>query len=581
MLEAVRQAVATHPRVSAANYELQAAQSNTTAGKFRWFPVLQIDNQNAKKSDRYPNGAYTTTALKQTLWDFGRIEADNDATLARESAAVAALGGTHDEIAFRAAMAWSSLVRARQLRAVAETNLKDHLAAHQSISRRAEGGLGTRSEVSMAASRLQQARAAVHQWEAEIARAEANYVAVIGMPPAAELVSLDPGNRIPLLNTILDEAKAYSPQLQKLRADAEVAEAETRSSRAQIFPRLYGRMARTDYHNSSTSAIYGGEWQFTVNAEWQSDVGISQRYRVESAERQSQAAQEAVISAERDLVEQVSATWHDYNTALNRAVELKGFASAATETVDQFRRQFNLGRRSWPEVMNALSDVYTARLQVTEAEFNAVTARIRLAVTAGEMSALLRDKAGEKTGERNGEKASMPSLTTPSTKPSAAPQTESQQYQPQQQPLVAPDTDAAPSAVPQSASQQAAEPTTSHPLPIPEPDPSEPEKSSAPKNQVPAKESPDPNPLKLETTEPPIPGEPIREPSREPSSEPPGPHEQTAPSPSATLPPPIFEGMPPTEPRSESAPPGNRLHNISYTLSAMPLGNSEEHHSDR
>ena len=54
-----------------------------------------------------------------------------------------------------------------------------------------------------------------------------------------------------------------------------------------------------------------------------------------------------------------------------------------------FKRQFTIGRRSWPEVMNTLQDLYAARNQKVDARYAAMSSRMRLAFLGGEMDGLL------------------------------------------------------------------------------------------------------------------------------------------------------------------------------------------------
>jgi len=48
-----------------------------------------------------------------------------------------------------------------------------------------------------------------------------------------------------------------------------------------------------------------------------------------------------------------------------------------------FLRQFAAGRRTWPEVLNAVREAATARLAEVEAEGNAVSAYLRLMLVSG------------------------------------------------------------------------------------------------------------------------------------------------------------------------------------------------------
>ncbi len=120
-------------------------------------------------------------------------------------------------------------------------------------------------------------------------------------------------------------------------------------------------------------------------------MALTQRFRVEAAQHAVNAAQHALASQERQLLQTASNYWADYTTALNRSEELEKFSVSAAETVTLFKRQFTIGRRSWPEVTNTLQDLYSAQSQKVDAKYAVMASRMRLAFVGGEFDYLLSD----------------------------------------------------------------------------------------------------------------------------------------------------------------------------------------------
>jgi len=110
---------------------------------------------------------------------------------------------------------------------------------------------------------------------------------------------------------------------------------------------------------------------------------------VEAAQHMVDAAKHALESEERVLVQTSSNYWSDYTTALSRSDELDKFSASAAETVKLFKRQFTIGRRSWPEVTNTLQDLYSANSQKVDAKYAVMTSRMQLAFVGGEMDYLI------------------------------------------------------------------------------------------------------------------------------------------------------------------------------------------------
>jgi len=110
------------------------------------------------------------------------------------------------------------------------------------------------------------------------------------------------------------------------------------------------------------------------------------------------AAKQALTAEERVLTQTAANAWADYVTAVERSAELERFGKSAFETVNLFKRQFTIGRRSWPEVTNTLQDLYSAESQKVEARYAAMLSRMRLAFMAGEMDTYINSEMMAEVG---------------------------------------------------------------------------------------------------------------------------------------------------------------------------------------
>jgi adhesin transport system outer membrane protein len=382
MLLAIRSAIQAHPDVMVANSKMFAAKSQVEAGQYRWYPRAEVNVRTGERGDRY-----STIGLNQTLWDNGKINADFEAAKARELAALSGKNVAMQSIGIAAAIAYLDVARAREQKVVAEENVNEHKKLHASVLRRGDGGIGSKSDVTLTTSRLQQARAMEKQWLGVMARAEASYLSVVGAPVAADTLPLIKtwdvvGGESGLVSRVVERA----PSMQQLREEVKVAEAAVDSAKALLLPALYARVDNTRYFGSGP---FDSDTRFSVNFQWQNDVALTQRFQVDSAQHMVTAAKQALEAEERILVQSASNYWADYTTAQSRSEELAKFSESAAETVKLFKRQFTIGRRSWPEVTNTLQDLYSARSQQVDAKYAAMTSRIQLAFVGGEMDYLL------------------------------------------------------------------------------------------------------------------------------------------------------------------------------------------------
>ena len=387
MLEAIRSAIKTHPEVLKADSEMQSAKSQVKAGEYRWLPTAEVGVRTGESGDRY-----STMGINQPLWDGGKRNADFDAVKAGASAAYAGKYLSMQSLGIAATDAYFGLALARERLLVAEANVHEHKKLYASVDKRNIGGVGSKSDASLATSRLQQALAAEKQAQGEVLKAEAIYLAVIGAKPSSEQIQeMTPWDLPGDQDGLLEKAVNRSPSLKKLRDEVKVAEANVASSRAQLFPTMFARVDNTRYFGSGP---FDNDTRFSVNMQWQNDVALTQRFRIEAAQHAVAAAQHALASEERVLKQTAANYLADYIAATKRKEELERFSKSAIETVGLFKRQFTIGRRSWPEVMNTLQDLYIAQTQKAEASYAMLISRMRLAFLVGEMDEYINHEIG-------------------------------------------------------------------------------------------------------------------------------------------------------------------------------------------
>lgn len=133
---AIRSAMQAHPEVMVANSQMLSAQSQVQAGEYRWFPKAEVSVRTGERGDRY-----STVGVNQTLWDFGRINADFEAAKAGELAARSGKNVAMQSIGMAAAIAYLDVARAREQKAVAEENVSEHRKLHFSVLKRNDGGI--------------------------------------------------------------------------------------------------------------------------------------------------------------------------------------------------------------------------------------------------------------------------------------------------------------------------------------------------------------------------------------------------------------------------------------------------------
>ena len=157
--ELLRAAAATHPTVQSARQSVNAATEDVEAVRRQYWPTVSA----ALEQGRVTSIGGPTRLLRadQTLWDFGRIEANVAASEHTVDATTAALEGQQQAIGLQVIEAWRTLQGSHGRLRISEEMLR-RLQAHESMMlRRVAGELSTQVDLDLVRSRILQGRVEV------------------------------------------------------------------------------------------------------------------------------------------------------------------------------------------------------------------------------------------------------------------------------------------------------------------------------------------------------------------------------------------------------------------------------------
>jgi adhesin transport system outer membrane protein len=87
------------------------------------------------------------------------------------------------------------------------------------------------------------------------------------------------------------------------------------------------------------------------------------------------------------LSNQIRATWAEMNALSNQLGPVRALLTSTEDVVASYLRQFQVGRRSWLEVLNAQREKFQAYNTLADIENPLEFAKLRLLLQAGQVSA--------------------------------------------------------------------------------------------------------------------------------------------------------------------------------------------------
>jgi outer membrane protein len=341
----------------------------------------QDGNTRSPSQGQYSSSAQAELTARLTLYDGGNNRLAIDA--ARESvlATRAALLGVEQNVLLAAVLAYMDVFAAVQNVSLAENNVRLISQQLRATEDRFEVGEVTRTDVSLAQSRLAASRSNLVSAQGNLAIAREAYKLAIGRYPGA----LSGIPRFPALPQNSDAARAIAvkthPEIVQAQHNVTVAELNLGRAKAAMRPSISasaGVVAEDD----------GGEYG-TVGLSL--NQTIYQGGGLYAAERQARAgveqARAGLLQAVRLVDERVGNAWSSLAVARAQLTATEEQIAAAQLAFEGTREEARLGARTTLDVLDAEQELLDARTARVQAEANQYVAIYRVLSSMGLLTA--------------------------------------------------------------------------------------------------------------------------------------------------------------------------------------------------
>ncbi|MGC9419233.1 MAG: TolC family outer membrane protein [Rhodovulum sp.] len=329
-----------------------------------------------------PTGASQTSASAElsaqlTLFDNGRNRLAVDAAKETVLATRAALLGVEQNVLLGAVQAYMDVFAAIQSVSLAENNVRLITQQLRAAEDRFEVGEVTRTDVSLAQSRLAASRSNLVAAQGNLAVAREAYKRAIGRYPGA----LSGIPQLPALPRSTDAAQAIAvkghPDIVEAQHNVTVSELNLARAKAAMGPTLTGRagIGKTDEGTESSSVsleltqpIYRGGALYS--AERQARAGVQQ-------------SRAGLLQTVRLIEEEVGNAWSSLAVARAQLEATDQQIRAAQLAFEGTREEARLGARTTLDVLDAEQELLDARTARVDAEANQYVAIYRLLASMG------------------------------------------------------------------------------------------------------------------------------------------------------------------------------------------------------
>ena len=373
-------AINKHPSVTAKLEELNSLGYEINAAAAGRYPSLSVQAQSMSNDQ-----SQLITRLQQPLWAGGRIDGGINLAQLRLHAAQASLLQTRRQLMEETAATYAQLSGARQRLQAAELNVDEHEKLLGLISRRQAGTIASEADVRLARSRLTRAQALREQLRGLVDKTLSDLLALTQVPLKGLVAVEEEMLLLPDPATILQDAEIVSPIVQQRLIEVEVARGQASLRGAEMLPTLFAQIER-DIVFANDNGNHPAETRIGIALSGNVEgLGFAGFGRVKAAEALVEAAKREVETARNEVRRRTRTFVSDRNMLL-RIMESNDLLVVDTkETLDSFMRQYDAGRKSWVDVLNAQQELADARQAMEQTKSSLLEFSLRLGVVIGRL----------------------------------------------------------------------------------------------------------------------------------------------------------------------------------------------------
>ncbi len=341
-------------------------------------------------------------SIKQMLFDGFYTSSEVDRYSFEASAEQWALFAAAEDMALDVAKVYINYIRSEQVLTLAEKNLESHKEIYSQIKQRTDSGLGSTADLSQITGRLARANANVISARNNFYDAKSQFVRIVEQEPEDMIVPVPDADMLPAdLGTSIIMAQDNHPILKSAASDIYAAKNERDSAQSNYYPKLSLELEGNwnndldgeDGYSAIASNNVGGhsnDLVAMVRVKYNLFSGGRDLAREKEAAYKVGESKEIRQRAHRQVVEGANLAWNAYELLTPQKMYIRDHVIAAKDTQVAYSQQFNLGQRSLLDLLDTENELFEARKDYLESEYDEIIAQYRVLNATGQLLDSLR-----------------------------------------------------------------------------------------------------------------------------------------------------------------------------------------------
>jgi len=396
--QVVQETLQSNPKMQTQLANYNAVSKDLDSANAGYYPELNFtgavgperverDQLNSTQSDGTLIRREAALVFTENIWKGGATQDNIEEQRSRINSAAYATLSAANSLSLKAITVYINLLRQQKLLALSLENVKTHENILGKIKEKTEAGLGKRSDVEQTESRYALAYANYYAAKNNYQDAYSQFIRVYGQvvsveeletPKAPELADLTFEQR-------LAQAEEFNPALLTLQENIDAQKSVYEQTKSTFYPELDGELAGN--WNQNIHGIEGEDDSYSAMLRLRYNLFRGGSDEAQRVKNQILITKErsALNDTRRDVDEELKLA-----TAANELIEIqKGYLAQHSEytqkTANSYAEEYNLGRRTLIDLLNAELEYNSARQSQTNAAMDQLLAQYRILSVTGQL----------------------------------------------------------------------------------------------------------------------------------------------------------------------------------------------------
>ena len=415
--QSVALALDTHPDIRQAFARFKSKEEDVKRASSGYLPTVDLtagygyeytDSPTNRRADLGFSDGETELArgelgvsLRQMLFDGMFTSHEVKRTKFEASAEQWTLISTAEDLALSVSRAYLTYLKTQQLVTLSEKNVESHQQIFGQIKERTDPGMGSIADLSQVTGRLARAQSNLIAARNNHQDARAAFISLTNIMPDDLVMPVPDADMLPTDSVSgLTFALERHPVIKSAQQDINAARAYSGSVESNYYPKLSLELAANADNDlagedgvSRLGANVGGH---------RNDVTLMLRMRYNlysggkdvalerGAAYKITEAQEINYRAHRQVTESFRLAWNAYEMLGLQKQYIQQHVITSKDTQDAYQQQFSLGQRNLLDLLDTENELFQARKDYLDANFDELIARYRLLNVTGQLLESLR-----------------------------------------------------------------------------------------------------------------------------------------------------------------------------------------------